>query len=396
MDRARTRHLRGTLLLAAAATAFGLGLAEIAVRVLDVGPHILALNHGIFRISDNPRLRYELAPNAVDGKTRISSAGLRDHEFSLAKPPGVFRIACIGDSITFGFGLPVADSYPKRLEGLLNVCCAAPGRRYEVMNFGVPGYNLKEIAETLRSRVLDYRPDFVVYGYCLNDPQECSLEFLKLLADLTEAGREFVAPAQASRFLETHSRLWRLIVYAFRRSTARGRTIGGGDQSVIATADPEIDAIRKSETAAYFAELHAGAAGRENLARSLDAMASAAAAEDVPVCVFVFPVLDHLDDYPLADVHRQVVEACRQRAFHAFDLLESIRAFQQAEPGPAYLDLLHPAALADDFAAEVMLAQLLRDHLLPGVDADDAMHRLYAETARDPRLDRLKSFFQSP
>lgn len=396
MQPARIRHLGGTLLLAAASTAFGLGLAETAVRALDVGPHIMALPHGLFRLSDNPRLRYELAPNATDGESTISSAGLRDREFSPAKPANTFRIACIGDSITFGFGLPAADSYPKRLEGLLNACCAAPDRRYEVMNFGVPGYNLKEIAETLRSRVPAYDPDLVVYGYCLNDPQECSLEFLKLLADLTEAGREFVAPVKANHFLEAHSRLWRLIVYAFRRSTAQGRTIGGGDQSVIATADPEIDAIRHSETADYFAKLYAGGDGRRNLEESLDAMAAAAAAERVPVCVFVFPVMDHLDEYPLADVHRQVVDACRQRALHAFDLLESIRTFRHAEPDPAYLDALHPAALADDFAAEVMLAQLIHDHLLPGVDSRAAMRRLYAATAGNPRLARLKSCFRQP
>lgn len=396
MQPARTRHLGGAFLLAAASTAFGLGLAEIEVRTLDVGPHILALNHGIFRLSDDPRLRYELAPNATDGETTISSAGLRDREFSLAKPPGVFRIACIGDSITFGFGLPAADSYPKRLENLLNACCAATNQHYEVMNFGVPGYNLKEIAETLRSRVPKYKPDLVVYGYCLNDPQECSLEFLKLLAHLTQAGREFVAPTKAHDFLMEHSRLWRLAVYAVHRATEQGRITGGGEQTVMASADPGINAIRHSETAAYFAELHAGDAGRQNLENSLDAMAAAASAERVPVCVFVFPVLDHLDDYPLADVHRQVVEACRQRALHAFDLLESIRTFQHAESGPAYLDALHPAALADDFAAEVMLAQLVRDHLLPGVDSSDAMRRLYAATADDPRLERLKSCFRQP
>lgn len=50
-------------------------------------------------------------------------------EFADAKPNGIFRIVCLGDSCTH-FG---PDSYPEKLQALLNE--VAPGR-FEVINAG--------------------------------------------------------------------------------------------------------------------------------------------------------------------------------------------------------------------------------------------------------------------
>ena len=87
----RVRNVAGIVALAAVATAASLGVAEIAVRAFNVGPRILVLNHGNYRLSGDLILRYELAPGSPDGDTVISSGGLRDREFSVAKPPRTFR-----------------------------------------------------------------------------------------------------------------------------------------------------------------------------------------------------------------------------------------------------------------------------------------------------------------
>ena len=383
----RIRHWAGILGLVALSAAIGLGLAEAAVRVFNVGPHILALNHGNFRLSHDPILRYELAPGSPDGKTVISRDGLRDREFSLAKPPGTFRIACIGDSITFGFGLDAADSYPKRLEHLLNAYGATSNRHFEVLNFGVPGYNLREIAENLQTRVLKFQPDLVLYGYCLNDPQGVSLEFMNLLANLTSAGQKFVCPPPADGFLVKHSRLWRLAVYTLRRSTTQGRTMGNG--KVNATADPENIAIQKSAEVPYFTDLYASPEGRQTLETSLDAIASACAAQQVPVYVFVFPLMDHLEAYPLAALHQQVAQLCRARSFHVYDLTDDFRDFQHHLRSKEYLDAIHPAEPTDCFTAFVMLSHLLQDSMLPHVTDDEVTRRLHAGTQDDQRFGRL-------
>jgi hypothetical protein len=67
----------------------------------------------------------------------INSAGFRDREFPIPKPEGVFRIAAIGDSVTYGHECAQEAAYPKQLERLLNLAAGDAAPRYEVLNFGV-------------------------------------------------------------------------------------------------------------------------------------------------------------------------------------------------------------------------------------------------------------------
>lgn len=123
--------------------------------------------------SANPRLVYELDPGHrvpfLDAE--VSAQGLRDREFSVEKPPGVFRIAVVGDSMTFGWKVPLEDSFPKRLESMLN---ERGPRRYEVLNFGVPGYNTSQEAEVVREKALAFHPDLLIVFYVGNDIRLCN------------------------------------------------------------------------------------------------------------------------------------------------------------------------------------------------------------------------------
>ncbi len=122
-----------------------------------------------------PDLRNEHIPNArslADGvEISINSYGFRDHEFPIDKPEGVCRIVALGDSLTFGQGVPVEGTYSKKLEALLNRERGS-GRRFEVLNAGVQGYNTVQEAIVLRHRVLPLRPDFLILGFTeTNDPE---------------------------------------------------------------------------------------------------------------------------------------------------------------------------------------------------------------------------------
>ena len=46
----------------------------------------------------------------------INSKGLRDREIAVQRRPGVFRILMLGDSLTFGWGVPQDSTIPKLLE----------------------------------------------------------------------------------------------------------------------------------------------------------------------------------------------------------------------------------------------------------------------------------------
>lgn len=93
-------------------------------------------------------------------RVRINSAGLRDREYPPAPRPGTVRALALGDSHVFGLGTELEVGIPRRLEGLL---AQRLGRPAEVVNGGVPGYDLpKEIAAL--PRLLDlYRPSLVIF-----------------------------------------------------------------------------------------------------------------------------------------------------------------------------------------------------------------------------------------
>jgi lysophospholipase L1-like esterase len=125
------------------------------------------------RRSDVPGLDYELQPNvsvfAHGAMVRTNAFGMRDVERTKEKPPGVVRVAALGDSFTFGFGVESEATWPAVLERLLNE--GAPARRVEVLNFGAGGYSTQDEAVVLRRRALEFAPDVVVLGYVENDPE---------------------------------------------------------------------------------------------------------------------------------------------------------------------------------------------------------------------------------
>jgi len=117
--------------------------------------------------SENPVLLYELRPNSYIGTgMRTNEHGFRDDSFEKEKPVGTFRIAVLGDSITYGWNLIHEELYTEVLEEKLN---ALYDQRFEVCNFAINGYNAEQEAELLRTRVLDFDPDLVLIGYCGND-----------------------------------------------------------------------------------------------------------------------------------------------------------------------------------------------------------------------------------
>jgi hypothetical protein len=98
---------------------------------------------------------------------RTNSFGIRGPEYAMPKPDGVFRIVVIGDSFTMGSGVREEEAYPALLETMLND--TKPGRRYEVINLGLGGLNLKGSVTRLEQIGLRYQPDMIAYGWTYND-----------------------------------------------------------------------------------------------------------------------------------------------------------------------------------------------------------------------------------
>lgn len=67
--------------------------------------------------------------------------GLRDRDYPADKPAAVRRVLFLGDSFTYGSGVPDDRAvFPKRVEELLADSRYSPGvDRVEVLNGGIPG-----------------------------------------------------------------------------------------------------------------------------------------------------------------------------------------------------------------------------------------------------------------
>jgi lysophospholipase L1-like esterase len=80
------------------------------------------------------------------------------------------RVACVGDSITFGSGLH--QTYPARLGQWL-------GTNYDVRNFGVSATTLLHCGDYPYTNALDFKADIVVIDFGANDskhPNDGSLD----------------------------------------------------------------------------------------------------------------------------------------------------------------------------------------------------------------------------
>ena len=116
----------------------------------------------IFDLRPNLNVRFQRAA------VRTNSCGMRGPDYTIAKPENTFRIAVIGDSFTFGWGVEESQTFVAQMEQTLNRHSkGAP--RYEVMNFGVPGYSTFQEVARFEELALDFSPDAVVVFFVEND-----------------------------------------------------------------------------------------------------------------------------------------------------------------------------------------------------------------------------------
>ena len=160
----RPRNLKKKLLLLLFGLAFGLVMSEIFLRVIGY-------SYPLFYTTDYYR-GFALQPGTKGQYQRegesyvlINSDGLRDREHAKAKPADTVRVVVLGDSFSEAMHVPMEQTFWFLLEQRLQECNAFPGKKVEVINFGVSGYGTAQELMTLRQRVWDYSPDLVVLAF---------------------------------------------------------------------------------------------------------------------------------------------------------------------------------------------------------------------------------------
>jgi hypothetical protein len=137
-------------------------LRAVAERRVEVHPRGLYRMDGESCWTLTPGFTGRFVRPGFDIEIRANSRGLRDHEPE-RKAPGTFRILGLGDSFAFGWGVPLASSFFKRLEPMLDE--SRPGATHEVVSAGIPGYGTYEALQLLKSVGPAYEPDLVILAF---------------------------------------------------------------------------------------------------------------------------------------------------------------------------------------------------------------------------------------
>jgi hypothetical protein len=142
-------------------------LLEVLVRLWGYSRHYIS--DPIFRPGTPPEIPFVMKPNLANARgqsnTRFNTdaLGLRSQHPGTrygAKQPHEYRIAFMGDSFTFGQGVANEETFPQVVSNDLNAMQSQ--YRVTVFNFGVSGYNVKTMADTLRYRAMTLKPDLAV------------------------------------------------------------------------------------------------------------------------------------------------------------------------------------------------------------------------------------------
>lgn len=180
MDSARNNTpLRKKLALSLVATIALLGLTEGLLRIVKfrhypaILPPILwnddedrNLNQGVGMFEKDaaqlwvPKPGVDVPYGAARAE-KINADGYRGPLRARAKPPGVLRVIALGDSSTFGMGVPYEDTWCAQLEARL----AALGVPAEVIDAGVIGFTIDQGLERYDALVHELSPDIVISAF---------------------------------------------------------------------------------------------------------------------------------------------------------------------------------------------------------------------------------------
>jgi ABC-type arginine transport system ATPase subunit len=137
----------------------------------------------------------ELIPSFVAttnyGSISINRWGMRDQDYELRPPAGTLRMAVLGPSNVMGWGVSDGNTFEALLERRLNEERAArPFAKYEILNFGVPGYNPPQQLVAL-DRALAFQPDVLLYVATGREPSRAA----HYLAEVTGKNIDIPYPA---------------------------------------------------------------------------------------------------------------------------------------------------------------------------------------------------------
>lgn len=170
------RSFISSSLLTLLSLVFAVGVFEVACRtIVDTGMHyhLEMWKYAVFlkEVAPDPAIGHQHKANSqarlMGVDVSINALGMRDSEVP-TEAPGKARVLMLGDSITFGWGVPQAETVAARLGPRLSELSGEP---VEVLNSGVGNYNTSMEVAWFERNGLDLNPDVVVLNVFINDAE---------------------------------------------------------------------------------------------------------------------------------------------------------------------------------------------------------------------------------
>lgn len=116
------------------------------------------------------QLGWKMRPNANDRwkgvPVQVNANGMRGPNVPLQRGEKECRLLYLGDSVTFGFGLPLHHTYPSLVEESLSI---SHDCNITTVNMAVGGYATWQENLVFQETGVRYDPDLVIIGFVLND-----------------------------------------------------------------------------------------------------------------------------------------------------------------------------------------------------------------------------------
>ena len=263
--------------------------------------------------SPNPILMWEYRPHGEISQIKTDRYGFRNLDIdSTVKPDNAVRIAFTGDSVTLGLGVSREQTFVHQFE-VGSRQSTIPGI-LEAFNFAVDGYSTPQILEMVRTNVLQFAPDSVVYVMCLND------------FDFTQSSGSKIKYFRKPRSFFLN----------------------------------EIDKVKRRLHGNDFHQ-YAYKKNRNSVFQSIIDMKNLVEQANITFRVVVLPVFPEspltFDDYPVHNIHEALDSFFRQNGIQFVDLLD---AFRESGQLPQYYasDAWHPNIEGHAFIAQQLLSSL--------------------------------------
>ncbi len=339
--------------------------AEGMIRLLGAAPEVGWVEIGRYRLAKNPRIGFEPIPHLktvaitndlIDYVGESNRLGFRDRDHAVAKPPGVYRIVVLGDSV--GLGLKVArteDTFPALLEKILR----RRGKNAEVINLSVTGYNTQQEVESFLEKGLAFSPDLVLVAYTLSDRERLDGNIMETLLSAARIGPQRKM-RQANPIL-VHSALYRFLLFR-----------------VVRPKGSHTDEAETKES-----ERALAAISGDTVAPSFSRLAQAARAHHFHVLVAVFPYFVHLTQgYEYRPQHASAIRDAKSHGFGVVDLLVPMQRCRKKAGRPIQVDSFHPNELGHRCAAGAIAQSILNS---PPDHAAEAPATQMARWRKGPR-----------